>query len=202
MSFSTEMQREPDPMVAALQHFRFQVNAACSAINRSSFQQEPAYVAALMGRLTGMDIQVGAIRLQTTVVNDRGPGAAEKEFGPDFALILENKRSGVSKAILGQAKGGAIEDLSIADQTKFFNQCTRIAKYTDHFIGFEAPTIVNSPPMVREVNIGPPLSLKKAERLDDYLIGRFIACHHGDRRPQFAEAVKDSALLQLRVLIR
>ena len=55
--------------------------------------------------------------------------------------------------------------------------------------------------MVREVDIGPPLSLKKAQRLDDYLIDRFIACHHGDARARFVEAVKDSDLLQLRILI-
>ena len=163
MSFDTEM--EPDPIVAALQYFRIEINRACNELMRSSFQQEHAYVSALMGKLTGKVIQVGTTRLQTTIVNDRGPGAAEKEFGADFALILENMLGGVSKAIMGQAKGGEIDDLSASEKKKFIDQCEKIHKYTNHFIGFEAPASGNPTPMVREVDIGPPLSLKKAQRL-------------------------------------
>lgn len=201
-STEMEMEKESDPLEAALQDFRSEVNKACKALKRSSFQQEPAYVAALMGKLAGMVIKAGTITLQTTVVNDRGPKAAEKQFGADFALILEHEQGGVSKAILGQAKGEAIEDLSAAKQKQFFNQCEKIQRYTNHLIGFEVPTSGNFIPMVRKVNIGPPLSLKDPQRLDDYLVNQFIACHHGDTRSKFVEAVADSDLVQLHILIK
>jgi hypothetical protein len=54
-----------------------------SALDPQSFSQEPAYVAALMGRLVGTawENDEGAfVKIKTTVVNDHGSGAAEKNM--------------------------------------------------------------------------------------------------------------------------
>ncbi|WP_349606980.1 hypothetical protein [Cupriavidus sp. DF5525] len=180
--------------------FRLQVELACRQLSRLAFQQEPAYVAALMGKLAGMQIQIGSSWLRTSVVNDRGPSSAESEFGADFAIVLEST-SGVSKAVLGQAKGSGIDSLPQNQQDNFLRQCGLMAQKTKHFIGLEAPTGTNTMPIVRKGIWGPPLSIESGRRLDDYLADIFIACQHGDRRNGFVQAVKTSDLRQLRVLV-
>lgn len=193
-----EMQRDPHEEIRS--QFRRQVEFACRQLLRSAYQQEPAYVAALMGKLAGMHIQSGSSWLTTTVVNDRGPHSAESEFGADFAIVFEST-SGVSKAVLGQAKGASIDLLSPTERNKLFEQCRLIARKTTHFLGLEAPTGGSTMPIVRRGLAGPPVTIESAgRRLDDYLADVFIACLHGDRRNRFVQAVKTSDLLQLRVL--
>lgn len=193
-----ELQRDPNEDVR--KQFRLRVESACRQLPRSGFQQEPAYVAALMGKLAGMQIQIGSSWLRTSVVNDRGAHSAESEFGADFAIIMEST-SGVSKAVLGQAKGSGIDSLPMMQRENFLRQCGLIAQKTKHFIGLEAPTGSNTMPIVRKGVSGPPVSIESGRRLDDYLADIFIACQHGDRRNAFVQAVRASDLLQLRVLV-
>lgn len=187
-------------MEKIIEKFRGDIRMACSQLSRLSFQQEPAYVAALMGKLAGMDVSLGHSRLQTSVVNDRGAGSAESEFGADFAIILESDR-GVSKAILGQAKGVNIDKLPPLKKEDFFKQCEKMAKKTKHFIGLEVPMKSGALPTVRQGVWGPPVSILKQLALDDYLVDVFIACQHGDIRSNFVSAVKHSDLLQLRIMM-
>jgi len=194
----TEMQHDPNEEVR--RQFRLQVNAACHQLSRSSFQQEPAYVAALMGKLAGMQIQIGSSWLATTVVNDRGARSAESEFGADFAIVFEST-SGISKAVLGQAKGSGIDELRHAERKNFLRQCGLIAQKTRHFVGLEVPTAPNTMPIIRKGVSGPPVSIEAGRPLDDYLTDVFIACQHGDRRSSFVQAVKTSDLLQLRIMV-
>jgi hypothetical protein len=194
----TEMQRDPNEELR--RHFRLQVESACRQLPRASFRQEPAYVAALMGKLTGMQIHAGTSWLKTMVVNDRGAHSAESEFGADFAFIFEST-SGISKAVLGQAKGADIDTLRPAEQQNFLRQCRLIATRTNHFVGLEAPTGRNTMPVIRQGIPGPPVSIQAGRRLDDYLAHIFIACQHGDRRNNFVQAVMSSDLLQLRVIV-
>jgi hypothetical protein len=92
-----------NPMEELLNKFRLELNNCCKLINRSSFQQEPNYVAALMGKLTGISISGNGHFIRTTIVNDRGPKSAEKEFGADFAIILESP-GGLKKSNLRASK--------------------------------------------------------------------------------------------------
>ncbi|AXF20257.1 hypothetical protein CUJ89_06920 [Burkholderia pyrrocinia] len=193
------MEMEKDPMERILQKFRMQIRLACRQLKRSSFQQEPAYVAALMGKLAGMAIHEDSSWLTTSVVNDRGPGSAESKYGADFAIILEDA-SGFGKAILGQAKGMSIASLSPSSKSDFDKQCRRMAKKTRHFVGLEAPVLPDTMPIVLKGNWGPPVSVQAPQPLDDYLVEVFIACRHGDTRRDFVSAVKKSDLLQLRLL--
>ncbi|WP_312525334.1 hypothetical protein [Comamonas sp.] len=82
MSSSTKMLKKEDQEKAFLIMLRSEINKRCQELDRESFQQEPAYVGALVGKLAGMNFQNGAIRLQTTMVNDRGPRSAEKSMEP------------------------------------------------------------------------------------------------------------------------
>ncbi|WP_156125874.1 hypothetical protein [Paraburkholderia kururiensis] len=193
----TEMQHDPQEEVRT--RFRLQIDSACRQLRRSAFQQEPAYVAALMGKLAGMQIQSGCSWLTTTVANDRGRHSSESEFGADFAVIFESA-SGVSKAVLGQAKGSPIDSLPVSEKNRFLSQCERIASRTRHFVALEVPTGADTMPIIRKGVSGPPVSIEPGRRLDDYLADVFVACLHGDRRGGFVEAVKTSDLLQLRVM--
>lgn len=186
-------------MKELLNKFRQEVSKSCSQIKRSSFQQEPNHVAALMGKLAGMTIYESGLSIQTTIVNDRGPKSAEKEFGADFAIILTS-HSGLKKAILGQAKGSNIDELPPAKKREFNKQCEKILKYSPQFIGLSAST--NNKPMPDVwLGSGPPAAVGKKMSLADYLVDEFISCRHGDKRSEFSQAVDKSDLLQLRLLL-
>ncbi|WP_312525331.1 hypothetical protein [Comamonas sp.] len=73
-------------------------------------------------------------------------------------------------------------------------------KFTNHYVALEAPS-GNATPQVHEFNNNPP-PLVHIKKLDEYLVDRFLACHHGDNRPEFTSAVKTSDLLQLQFLVR
>lgn len=194
-----EFETSHNPMEDLLKKFRQELNKCCKQIKRSSFQQEPNYVAALMGKLAGIMVSENGLSIETTIVNDRGPKSAEKEFGADFAIILVSS-DGFKKAILGQAKGSNIDDLSAAKKREFNKQCEKILKYSSKFIGLAAPTNNEPIPQIW-LGSGPPALLGRKMSLVDYIVEEFVSCRHGDRRLGFPDAVKDSDLLQLRVLI-
>ena len=191
------MTATPDKNLSEL--FRKELKRCCTQIKRSSFQQEPNYVAALMGKLSGLSISENGFSIQTTIVNDRGPKSAEKEFGADFAIVLISP-SGFKKAILGQAKGSNIAKMSVSSRQKFDTQCNRILKHSRQFLALAAPTDTDPIPQVW-LGSGPPATTGTQMSLVDYLVDEFLSCQHGDKRAQFAQAVTDSKLLQLRMLV-
>lgn len=195
-----EIEKNADPMAELLKKFRSELNKCINQLRRSSFQQEPNYVAALMGKLAGISVSENGLFIQTTIVNDRGPHSAEKEFGADFAIILESP-AGLKKAILGQAKGGDIDKLGPKKRKEFFEQCDKILKHSNAFIGLAAPTDQNPIPEIW-LGSGPPAAVGRKMNLSDYLVSEFVSCRHGDKRMEFAKAVKVSDLLQLRVVAR
>lgn len=89
--------------------------SAVEGVSPSRFEQEPAYTAALLGRLTGSVYHGpdGFVLFETTNVNSIGPGAAERWSGADFAITARIRQGSlaIDKAILAQAKRGALEDL-------------------------------------------------------------------------------------------
>lgn len=195
-----EFEKEPKTMDRVLDKFRVELENCCRVIKRSSFQQEPNYVAALMGKIAGISISENGHSIQTTIVNDRGPKSAEKEFGADFAIILESPM-GLKKAILGQAKASNIAKLSSSKKKAFNEQCEKILKHSLTFIGLAASTDNDPIPKIW-LGSGPPTAVGKEMNLTDYLIDEFLSCHHGDKRTKFATAVSTSDLLQLRVITR
>ncbi len=120
------------------------VSKAVSRLDRQRYAQESAYVDAFLGRLDGkIDFgdNNGIIDLQSTVVADRGSGAAEHQFGADFALVFKSNGGAlnINKAIIAQAKNGVIEKLSSAENARLTTQCKKMAAVTQHYFVFEAP---------------------------------------------------------------
>ena len=178
---------------------------ATSRLGRQRYAQESAYVDAFLGRLDGIiDLGDGngTIDLRATVVADRGQGAAEHKFGADFALVFDGIKEPIkiNKAILGQAKGGCLEQLVRSEKLRLIEQCEKMAAATQHYLVLEAPSDNGAIPTVR---IGTYKDQRWAEEripFDEYLVDYVISCNHGDRRDQFIRAVGDSKLLTLQIV--
>ncbi|ELJ8739347.1 hypothetical protein GOP97_18620 [Vibrio cholerae] len=178
---------------------------ACEVLDRTRYQQEPAYVDALIGRLDGtiyLGDGQGFIRFKPTVVADRGPASAESLYGADFAIVFESTevKEPIKKAIFSQAKNGDATKLSKTDAKKLDDQCAKMAIFTKHYMVFEAPKEDGAMPTIR---LGKP-STKSWDkghniRLDDYFLDYILSCKHGDRRENFIRNVAASNLKGLTV---
>lgn len=190
-----------------LEKLRQHVKNACEFLPRESFAQEPAYVNALLGRLAG-DIELGQpgamIQLRPTITTDHGPNTAEKEFGADFALTMTimDENSVIVKGVLGQAKTDVIETLVKRERVRLDDQCEKMARYTDHFVVLEAPSRFSTIPTIR---LGDPVTKKtqlEKYELHEYIVQKMLACRHGDKRPKFIEAIRESKMTKLAVVAR
>jgi hypothetical protein len=126
-----------------------------SRLRVAGYEQEPAYVAALIARLDGVayDGPLGRIEFFGTIVADRGPNSAERKWGADFSITGNLKRGnyGIKKAVLGQAKKGQVEQLRVAEQTHLDEQIQSMLKATSSCVVLETPSEDNQPPAVRIV---------------------------------------------------
>src|SRR3989304_3712378 len=79
------------------------VSNAVALVDPLRYSQEPAYTAALAKELEGIAYSgpLGEVKFISTIVNDRGPGAAEKWSGADLAITAEisDEATQVRKAI-------------------------------------------------------------------------------------------------------
>ena len=198
-------------------------------IDCSRFSQEPQYVAALFGRLDAMVYESArfSLELRSTIVDDRGRGSAESNWGADFALVasITQGSDSMEKAVLGQAKRGSLTRLSPSGSEKFRIQAVKMSRATSDLIGLEVPTTNEVQPTVRIIdvpklhgnipiysfdsfllrhehtitasNAGPPVALTKHIPLGQYIYARLLRCIHGDIRPNFVQAVSDSKLTKL-----
>ncbi|WP_261884493.1 hypothetical protein [Vibrio pomeroyi] len=180
---------------------------ACEVLDRTRYQQEPAYVDALIGRLDGtlyLGDDQGFIRFKPTVVADRGPASAESLYGADFAIVFESTevKEPIKKAIFSQAKNGDATKLPKKDAEKLDEQCAKMARFTGHYMVFEAPMKDGAMPTIR---FGKPSkkSWDKGKnnsiRLDDYFLDYILSCKHGDKRHNFIKNVAASNLKGLTV---
>ena len=180
---------------------------AITGLNPERYKQEPAYTAALLGRLEGIAYSDsdGSVVFKPTNVNSIGPGAAESWSGADFAITAEIRKGnlGVTKAILAQAKLGSIQDLApsrredLAGQIqkmRHFTRSPKVVLYRD-FDGQREPEVVSG---VRIVE-GLP---SKPMSLPDYFVRRVLTTLDGDTRPDFVAGVQESSLKQLQVIAR
>lgn len=179
------------------------VERSADRLLRKRYHSETAYINAFLGKLDGIiDFgDDGQIEIQSTIVNDRGPGAAEKEFGADFGLVFHRQggKSDISKAILGQAKNGDVRTLRASEQIRLVQQCETMADHTDHYIVLEAPQ--SGTPTVRIGSSDTPGQFSDQMPFAQYLVSQVIACHHGDRDSDFIDAVGSSDLTMLKVRV-
>jgi len=176
-------------------------------LDPARFEQEPAYTAALLGRLEGVAYREadGSVVFKVTNVNSIGPGCAEDTFGADLAITAEISKGDlrVVKAILAQAKRGDLRDLAssrredLVDQIqkmRHFTRSPKVVLYRD-FNGQRVPEVASG---IRIMN-----GLKtKPIPLPDYFVRRILPTLDGDTRPDFVAAVQESSLGKLEVIAR
>lgn len=183
---------------------REHVRAAVEGLNPASFEQEPAYVAALLGRLHGpvYEGRYGSVVFEATIVNSIAPGAAENWSGADLAITarIRQGQQTVSKAILAQAKRGGLEDLSQRERDRLMGQIRKMRQLTP------SPKVL----LIRDSNGERRPEVRSGIRimdglptvamsLPDYFVRRVLTTLDGDTRPEFVHDVHESSLRQLRV---
>lgn len=172
------------------------------------------------------------IELRSTIIDDRGPRSAESLWGADFGIVATVRTAAdvVHKAALGQAKRQGLERLAGDDRQRFWEQVTKMSRATTATLAIEVPSSGGVVPRVREVFVGPVLPptgppsqleiepssdiirpvdptqptvfLSRDWSLDEYIAKSLIACIHGDDRPPFVQALEESSLRRLEVLVR
>lgn len=193
---------QPEVRAAVRRH----VEQAIKRLDPSRYRQETAYVNALMGKLDGVayDGPYGRVEFLSTIVDDHGPGAAESEWGADFAITAHLSQNGrtSTKAILGQAKRGIVSWLYQSRRKKLNDQIRGMKRATSAPKVLEVPTETSGGPTVCSGNA--ILSGKPYERwaLADYIVRRIMTCIEGDTRPDFVEAVSESSLSKLHLIAR
>jgi hypothetical protein len=183
------------------------VRRAVSGLDPARYEQEPAYTAALLGRLEGVAYNQadGSVVFKATNVNSIGPGAAEDRFGADLAITAEIRKDEleVVKAILAQAKRGGLQDLAPSRREELVGQIQKMRHFTHSpkvvlyrdFNGQRVPEVASG---IRIMN-----GLKtKPIPLPDYFVRRILPTLDGDTRPDFVAAVQESSLGKLEVIAR
>jgi hypothetical protein len=181
------------------------VREAVDTLNAAAFEQEPHYIAALMGRLRGIAYKGpdAFVEFRTTVVSSIGPPSAERWSGADFAITANIERGDivVEKAILGQAKRGGLDELSHSEQDRLVDQVRKMLELT------RSPKVVFIPevqgryePVVASgVRIANGLKTTPIP-ISDYVVRRILTTLDGDTRPRFVARVQSSSLSQVRIL--
>jgi len=196
-------EREPFPWPERVQQsIRSRIDDAISRLKPARFAQEPAYVAALIGRLDGVYFEEAGCRVEIlgTIANDRGPNAAEKKYGADFALTaaLQYGTRVITKVVLGQAKRGAEKNLPLQEKLRLHGQIIKMKQQSDCCIVLETPTEAGDSPGVRVIDASAP----RFKSFQDYLIGGLLSCQHGDTRDLFVSRVQSSRLDHLHIEIK
>jgi hypothetical protein len=183
---------------------RTYVQSAVDALSPRAFQQEANYTAALMGRLVGVayDGALGHVELETTVVNDRGRGSAEHEFGADCAITatISDGQKKIRKVILIQAKLGAIDDLTPSGLENLRAQISRMKKVVPAPKVMEIPTVGERRyPSIVSGNRVLAEETYRPVQLADYFVSRVLTTFDGCTSQRALDRVRDSSLLQLNV---
>jgi hypothetical protein len=167
------------------------VQIAVSSVDPRRYKQEHAYCAALARALEGIayDSTDAKVEFRSTVVSDRGRGAAERWSGADLAITADvsDRIQEVRKAILIQAKRGALNDLPSA-------QADRAPKVMEI-----PPDVVSNGPGIYSATVYSRGDRPVRYPLDDYIVRRVLTTLDGDTRPDFVSGVQDSDLTTLKV---
>ncbi|HRI05211.1 MAG TPA: hypothetical protein PLL77_15850 [Pyrinomonadaceae bacterium] len=174
------------------------------SIDAKRFNQEPAYVVALIHSLEGIvyEDSDGYIKFTATNIDDRGKGAAEGWFGADFVLTatISNGEREIKKAICVQAKLGTVDEMNAAElddlkwQIEKMKQFTRSPKIMEieEFEGVRYPHMASGTKVLEDEEF-------ESTYLSDYVVRRVLTTLDGDTRPKFVEAVQDSSVPTLEI---
>lgn len=181
------------------------ITNALERLDPTRYEQEPNYVAALLGKLDGIvyDGSDGRFELKCTSVNGIGPRAAEKKYGADFALIASVYYQGqkYEKAVLGQAKRGPQGELTSAEGKRLEGQMSTMRAYSDHYLVLHTPRNRSETVSIQRSVPSNPENLHQPETLADYL-ETMVRCSHGDIRKSFTRSVASSKLPTLKVILK
>lgn len=181
------------------------VRSAIQTIRPKQFRQEPNYTAALAGRMIGVAYSGpdGIVKFETTVLDDRSRGSAESWAGADWVITAEisDPTLSIRKAIMIQTKLGLIENLSKTRREELDMQISKMRAYTKspkvmeiiEFDGRREPRIVSGNRVLANQSY-------RSYSLEGYITGRVLTTLDGDTRPEFVDAVQDSALPQLKII--
>ena len=216
--------RIPPEAAAALSRH---VSHSVGRLDPARYNQEPAYVIALLGRLDAVVYDKGGffLELRSTVVTDRGPKSGESKWGADFGItaLISDQFETVKKGILGQAKRGDLRNLPPHEAERFRLQGVHMSAATESLIGLEVPTAPATQPLVRILEVPfvyqgvpiqrtlrrfdskiwplsggtPPLFLGEAMPIGRYLSSELIRCLHGDTSAVFLQGISESFGLPL-----
>lgn len=181
------------------------IKSKVDAIDPQRFNQEPSYVAALAAKLDGIiyNKRDGYVEIQSTVVNNIGPGAAESWSGVDLAITakISDRKKEVEKAILIQSKLGNIDSLSLSKRKKLNEQIEKMKKLT------RSPKVmeISSGENKRRVKIISGNKILNNENyypfdLSEYFTRRVLTTLDGDTGKKFIMGVKESNLSKLKVI--
>lgn len=194
-------QFQPDVRDAVRRH----VAAAVASVDPKRYRQEHAYSTALAHALEGVAYSgpYGRVEFRSTVVDDRGRGAAEKWSGADLAITAKVSEGGqqVNKAILVQAKRGELSKLGPGEKKRAEEQVDKMKKLTNAPKLMDIPGDGTSPePGIYSGTVYRAGGTPRRYGLGDYFVNRVLTTLDGDTRPSFVDSVQDSGLVQLKVL--
>lgn len=168
------------------------------------FKQEPAYVAALFGRLKGTAYsgKYGHIKFKTTIISDRGPNSAEKKYGVDFVIRVILKMEDIiqKKAVIGQAKKGNVDDLNRSEKERLINQIRKMKRITSSPLYLSLPKTNKEKPRFYSSNKILKGEKPKGFDFEEYIIQRLLTCIDGDTNEYFYEAIGESSLYLLEII--
>lgn len=182
---------------------RAYVQRAAAPLDSERFRQEPAYTAALLGRLTGSAYEDddAFVSFEATSIDCIGRGSAERWSGADFAItatIREGARE-IRKAILAQSKLGALEELPSREYDRLVGQVRDMRRLTRSPKVLIVPMVNGrrEPRMLSGTRISNHQDTP-GQRLQDYFVARVMTTLDGDTRRSFVSAVQDGSLADLR----
>lgn len=194
----------PDSIREALKEH---IEKAVSGTDMKRYIQEPAYTAALARSLEGTvyEGEDGYVKIQSTIVSDRGPHSAEKRFGADLSITasISYGNRGIRKAILIQSKIGRIDELGPSEKKMLKDQIQKMRNHTRSPKVMEIPVENGQrrPKIISGQRILGNESYKSYE-LSDYFANRILTTFDGDTREDFVKAVQESKLTQLNLIAR
>jgi hypothetical protein len=142
------------------------------------------------------------VQFSSTIIDDRGPGAAESWSGADLAITatISDGEATIRKAILIQAKLGKIDDLDteklerLRHQIRDMKKLTRSPKVMDipEQDGVRTPRIISGTRILHNDPFRP-------FSLESYVVARVLTTLDGDTRGDFVESVQESRLTRLKI---
>jgi hypothetical protein len=183
------------------------IEKAVSEVDMKRFGQEAPYTDALAAKLQGIvyDQNDGYVKIESTSVNDRGRGAAEKWSGADLIITasISDRNQEIRKAIMVQSKLGNIDELRPSQKTELRHQVRKMRQFTNSVKVMEIPVENGQrrPKIVSGQKILAGQHYKSYE-LSNYFVSRILTTFDGDTHRDFVDKVQDSGLTKLKLIAR